>query len=116
MQLLSMCGIFFYFLFQRKYATIFFNPLSSMKHYCHGPGTHVKSCISGYCGPGKTDFKRRRSKRPGQYISEEFVEILLANVADVNVKANDGATTLSMANRENDKSMAALLIENGAKE
>jgi hypothetical protein len=43
MQLLSMCGIFFCFLFQRKYATIFFNPLSSMKHYCHGPGTHVKS-------------------------------------------------------------------------
>lgn len=46
----------------------------------------------------------------------ELVEFLIKNGADVNAKAKDGTTPLSMANRENDVTMVKLLNDFGAKE
>ena len=46
----------------------------------------------------------------------ELVKFLIKNGANVNAKAKDGATPLSMANRENDVKMDKLLKDFGAKE
>ena len=46
----------------------------------------------------------------------ELVRFLLANGADINAEAKDGATAMSMAMRENNAEMAALLKANGAAE
>ena len=46
--------------------------------------------------------------------SSELVRFLLANGADINAEAKDGSTAMSMAMREDNTGMAALLKENGA--
>ena len=46
----------------------------------------------------------------------DLVKFLIKNKANVNAKAKDGATPLSMANRENDITMVKLLKDLGAKE
>ncbi len=46
--------------------------------------------------------------------SPELVKYLLANGADINAEAKDGSTAMSMAMRENNTEMVALLKENGA--
>jgi ankyrin repeat protein len=51
-----------------------------------------------------------RNKKP------ELVKFLIKNKANVNAKAKDGSTPLSMAMKENDAAMIKLLKEFGAKE
>jgi len=46
----------------------------------------------------------------------ELVKFLLSKGADINAKAKDGSTALSLAMEENDAEMAALLKANGATE
>ena len=46
----------------------------------------------------------------------DLVEFLLANGADINARAKDGSTALSLALEENDEQMVALLKANGATE
>ena len=46
----------------------------------------------------------------------DLVKFLIKNGANVNAKAKDGATPLSMAMKENDAAMIKLLKDSGAKE
>jgi ankyrin repeat protein len=45
-----------------------------------------------------------------------LVKFLVKHKADINAKAKDGSTALSLAKKENDQNMVKLLIELGAKE
>jgi ankyrin repeat protein len=45
----------------------------------------------------------------------DLVTFLIENGADVNAKAKDGQTALSLAQKEDDAAMVALLIKVGAK-
>ena len=46
----------------------------------------------------------------------DLVKFLVKNKADINAKAKDGSTALSLAKKKNDENMVKLLIELGAKE
>ena len=46
----------------------------------------------------------------------DLAEFLLSKGADINARAKDGSTALSLAMEENDAQMAALLKANGATE
>ena len=48
--------------------------------------------------------------------SPELVKFLVKNGANINAKAKDGSTALSLANKENDAAMVKLLKELGAKQ
>ena len=47
--------------------------------------------------------------------SEELVNLLLSGGADVNAKAGDGNTPLSLAEKKSDQEMVALLKKLGAR-
>ena len=46
----------------------------------------------------------------------DLAKFLIAQGADVNAKAKDGSTSLSLATKENDTTMVKLLKDSGARE